>query len=98
MLQVFDPFNLLLKAIADIDSEPGILGVEDIPLRAALEGVGVGLDEIFEPVDLSVELAYFGRVVVFPLFDRFEQCFGDPLQGVGVEVSAAVENVSRGSR
>ena len=34
------------------------------------------------------------RVVVFSLFDCLEQRFGDALQGVGVEVSAAVKDVS----
>ena len=94
LLQLLDPFDFPLKAVPDVDSEPGIFGVKDVPLRATLEGVGVGFDEVFEPVDSSVELTYFGCVVVLPLLDRFEQCFGDPLQGVGVKVSAAVEDVS----
>ena len=94
LLQLFDPFDLPLKTVADVDSEARILGVKDIPLGAALEGVGVGLDEVFESVDPGVELPYFGRMVVFPLFDCFEQGFGDALQGVGVEVSATVEDVS----
>ena len=94
LLQLFDPFDFSLKAVADIDGEPGIFGVEDIPLRASLEGVGVGLDEVFESVDPGVELAYFGCVVILSLFDRFKQRLGDALQGVGVEVSTAVEDVS----
>ena len=72
LLQLFDPLDLPLKAVADVDSESGILGVEDIPLGAALEGVSVSFDEVFEPVDSSVELAYFGHMIVLPLFDRFE--------------------------
>ena len=94
LLQLFDPLNLSLKAVADVDSEPGVLGVEDVPLRAALEGVGMGLDELLEPVDSGVELAYFSCVVVLSLLDRSEQCFSDPLQGVGVKVGAAVKDVS----
>ena len=72
LLQLFDPFDLPLKAVADVDSKSGILGIEDIPLRASLEGVGVGFDEVFESVDSSVELAHFGHVIVFPLLDCFE--------------------------
>ena len=94
LLQLFDPLNLSLKAVADVDSESGILGIEDIPLRASLEDVGVGFNEVFESVDSGVELAHFGHVVVFPLLDCFEQGFGDALQGVGVKVGATVEDVS----
>ena len=72
LLQLFNPLNLPLEAIADVDSEPGIFGIEDIPLRATLESIGMGFDKIFESVNPSVELAYFSRVVVFPLFDCFE--------------------------
>ena len=43
---------------------------------------------------MTVELTYFGHMVVLSLFNRFEQCLGDTLQSVGVEVSAAVEDVS----
>ena len=93
LLQLFDPFDLLLKAIADIDGETWVFGIENIPLRASFESVGMGFDKVFESVDSSVELMYFGHVVVLSLFDRFEQRFGDALQGVGVKVSAAVENV-----
>ena len=94
LLQLFDPFDFPLKAIADIDGEAWIFSVENIPLRASLESVGVGFDEVFEPIDPGVELAYFGCMVVFSLFNCFEQRLGDALQGVGVEVSAAVEDVS----
>ena len=94
MLQLFDPLDFPLKAVADIDGKARILSVEDIPLRAALEGVGVGLDEVFKSIDPRIERAYLGRVVVLSLFDCFEQRFGDALQGVRVEVSAAVEDIS----
>ena len=94
LLQLLDPFDFLLKSVADIDGKPRIFGVEDIPLGASLEGVGMGFDEVLEPIDSRVELAYFSCVVVLPLLDCFEQCFGDPLQGVGVKVSAAVKDVS----
>ena len=94
LLQLFDPLDLPLKAVADVDGETRVFSVEDVPLGAPLESVGVGFDEVFESVDSSVELAYFGRVVVLPLFDRFEQRLGDPLQGVGVKVSAAVKDIS----
>ena len=94
LLQLFDPFDFSLKTVADIDSKPGIFGVEDISFRATLEGVGVGLDKVFESVDPSVELAYFGCVVIFSLFDCLEQGLGDALQGVGVEVGTTVEDVS----
>ena len=72
MLQLFNPLDFSLKAIADVDDEARVLGIENIPLGASLEGVGVGFNEVFESVDSSVELAYLGRVVVFPLFDGFE--------------------------
>ena len=51
-------------------------------------------DEVFKSGDSSVELPYFGHMVGLSLFDRFEQCFGDTLQGIGVEIGAAVEDVS----
>ena len=94
LLQLFDPLDLSLKAVADVDGEAWILGVENIPLGASLEGIGVGFDKVFKSVDSGVELPYFSRVIIFSLLDRFEQCFGDSLQGVGVEVGAAVEDVS----
>ena len=94
LFQLFDPFDLSLETVANVDSEPRVFGVEDVPLGAAFEGIGVGSDKVFESVDSSVELAYFSCMVVLPLFDRFEQGLGDALQGVGVEVGAAVENVS----
>ena len=94
LLQLFDPLDFSLEAVADIDGKTWIFGVEDIPLGAALEGVGVGFDEVFKSIDSRIELAYLGRVVVFSLFDCLEQRFGDALQGVRVEVSAAVEDVS----
>ena len=58
----------------------------------------MSFDEVLQPVDPGIELPYFGRMVVLPLFDCFEQGFGDALQGVGVEVSAAVKDVSGRSR
>ena len=79
LLQLFDPFDFPLKAVADVDGESRILGIEDIPLRASLEGVGVGLNEVFKSIDASVELAHFGCVVIFSLFDRLKQGFGDTL-------------------
>ena len=94
LLQLFDPLDFLLQAIADVDSEPGVFGVENVPLGATLEGVGVSFDEVLESVNSAIEFPYFGDVIVLPLLDRFEQCFGDSLQGVGVEVSATVKNVS----
>ena len=54
----------------------------------------MGLDKVFESVDPGVELAYLSRVVILSLFDRFEQRLGDALQGVWVEISAAVEDIS----
>ena len=94
MLQLFDPFDFSLQPVADVNGEPWVLGVEDIPLGASLEGVSVSFDKVFQPVDPGIELSYFGPVVVLPLFDCFEQGFGDALQGIGVEVSAAVKDVS----
>ena len=94
LLQLFDPLDFPLKTVANVDSEPRVFCVEDVPLWATLEGVGVSLDKVFESVDPTVELSYFGCMVVLSLLDRFEQCFGDALQGVGVEIDAAVENVS----
>ena len=94
LLQLFDPLDFPLKAVADVDGKSWVLGVEDIPLRASLEGVGVGPDQVLESVDSGVKLSHFSGVVIFPLLDSFEQGFGDALQGVRVEVSAAVEDVS----
>ena len=79
MLQLFDPFDFPLKAVADIDGEAWVLGVEDIPLGASLESVGVGLDKVFEPIDPCVEFAYFGCMVILSLLDRFKQGLGDAL-------------------
>ena len=97
LLQLFDPLNLSLEAVADVDSEAWIFGIEDVSFGAAFEGVGVSFDQIFKSVDLGVELSYFGGVVILSLFNGFEEGLGDSLQGVGVEVSAAVEDVSGGS-
>ena len=72
MLQLFDPLDFSLKTIADVDGEPGVLSVEDISFRAALEGVGVRFDKVFESVDSAIELSYLGHVVIFSLFDRFK--------------------------
>ena len=94
LLQLFDPFDLSLETVADVDSESGVLGIEDVSLGAPLESVGVSLNEVFEPVDPTIELSYLGHVVVLSLLDRFEQRFGDALQGVGVKVGAAVKDVS----
>ena len=94
LLQLFDPLNFSLKTVADVDGESGVFGVKDIPLGASLESVGVGLDKVLESVDPRVELSYFGCVVIFSLFDCFKQGFGDALQSVGVEVGAAVKDIS----
>ena len=79
LLQLFDPLNFPLKTIADVDGEPRVLGIEDIPLGAAFEGVGVCFDKVLESVNSAVEFPYFGDVVVFPLLDRLEQGFGNAL-------------------
>ena len=94
LLQLLDPLDLPLKAIADVDGERGIFGVENIPLWASFESLGVLLDEVLESIDPTVELLYLGLVIVLSLLDRLEQCPGDALQGVGVEVGTHVENVS----
>ena len=94
LLQLFDPFDFSLQAVANVDGKTWVFGIEDIPLRASLEGISVGFDEVLESVDSGVELPYFGRVIVLSLFNCFEQCFGDPLQGVRVEIGAAVKDVS----
>ena len=94
LLQLFDPFDFPLQTVADVDGEPWVLGVKDISFGAALEGVGMRLNEVFEPIDPAVEFPHLSRVVVFSLLNCFEQRLGDTLQGVGVKVSAAVENVS----
>ena len=72
MFQLFDPFDLSLKAVANVDSEPRVFGIEDVPLGATFEGIGVSFDEVFESGDPSVELPHFGPMVGFSLFDRFE--------------------------
>ena len=61
-----------MKTITDVDGEPRVLGVEDIPLGTAFEGVGVRFDKVFESVDSAVELPYLGHVVIFSLFNRFK--------------------------
>ena len=94
LFQLFDPLNFSLKAVADIDSEAGVFGVEGVPLWAALEGVSVCLDEVFKSIDPTVEFPYLGHVVIFSLFNCFKQRLGDALQGIGVKVSAAIEDVS----
>ena len=94
LFQLFDPLDLSLKAIANVDGEPGIFGVKDVSLGASLKGVGVSFDEVLELVDSGVELPYFGCVIIFSLFNCLEQGFGDPLQGIRVEVGAAVKDVS----
>ena len=94
LLQLFDPLDFSLKTIADIDGEPGVFGVENVPFWATFKGVCVSLDKVFKSIDPTVELSHFGHVVVLTLLDCFEQGLGDALQGVGVEVGAAVENVS----
>ena len=97
LFQLFDPLKLSLEAVADVDGEAQIFGIEDVSFGAALEGVGVSFDEIFQSVDPGVELPDFGGVAILLLFDGSEEGLGDSLQGVGVKVSAAVEDVSSGS-
>ena len=94
LLQLLDPLDFSLETIADIDGEAWVFGVEDVSFGAPLKGVGMGFDEVLEPIDPTVEFPYFGDMVVFPLLDRFEQGLGDALQGVRVEVGAAVKDVS----
>ena len=93
LLQLLDPLDLPLKAVADVDSEPRVLGVEDVPLWATFEGVGMVLKEVLESINPTVELLHLSLVIVFSLFEGFEQRFGDALEGVGVEVGTHVENV-----
>ena len=93
LLQLFDPLDLPLKTVADVEGEPRVFGVKNVPFWATFEGVGVSLDEVFESVDPTVELLYFSHVVVLSLLDCFEQRLGDALQSVGVEIGAAVKNV-----
>ena len=94
LFQLLDPFDFSLEAVTDVDGESRVFGVKDIPLGASLEGVSVCFDEVFESIDPTIELPYFSHMVVLPLLDRFEQRFGDALQSVGVEVGAAVKDVS----
>ena len=93
LLQLFDPFDLPLKTVADVDGKPRVFGIEDVPLWATFEGVGVVLEEVLESVDPTIELLYLGPVIVFSLLNCFEQRLGDALQGVGVEIGAHVEDV-----
>ena len=94
LLQLLDPLNLSLQTIADVDCKPRILSVENVSFGASLEGVSVGFDEVLQSGDPSVKLQYFGGMVGLSLFNSLEQCLGDALQGVGVEVGAAVQDVS----
>ena len=54
----------------------------------------MGLDKVLESGNPGIEFTYFGCMVGFSLFNCFEQGFGDTLQGIGVEVGAAVKDVS----
>ena len=94
LLQLFDPLDFSLKTVANVDGEPRVLGVENVPLWAALEGVGVGFDKVLEPIDPTVKLPYFGHVIVFSLLDCLEQRFGDALQSVRIKIGAAIKDVS----
>ena len=79
LLQLFDPLNLSLEAVADVDGEPREPGVENVPFRAAFESVGMFLHEFFESDDPTVEPLYLGLVIVFTLLNCFEQRLGDAL-------------------
>ena len=72
LLQLFDPLDFPLKTVADVDSEPRVFCVEDVPLWATLKGVGVSLDKVFESVDPGIELPYFSGMVVLSVFNRLE--------------------------
>ena len=37
LLQLFDPLDLSLKTVADVDGERGVFGVENVPLWATLD-------------------------------------------------------------
>ena len=54
----------------------------------------MGPDKVFKSGDPGVEFRHFSGVVSFSLFDCLEQCLGDALQSVGVEVGTAVQDVS----
>ena len=56
LLQLLNPLDFPLKSIADVDGKSGILGIEDVPLGASLEGVGMSFDEVFESVDSGVDV------------------------------------------
>ena len=79
LLLLFDPLDLPLKAVADVDGKRGVSGVENVPLWAAFESLGVLLDEVFESKDSTVELLYLGLVIVLSLLNRLEQRPGDAL-------------------
>ena len=72
LLQLLDPLDLPLKAVADVDGKRGVLGIENVPLRATLEGLGVLLEEILKSIDPAIELLNFGLMVVFALLKCFE--------------------------
>ena len=93
LFQLFDPLDFPLKTVADVNGESWILGVENIPLGATFEGVSVSFDEVLKSGDSSIELPYFGHMVGLSLLDRFEKCFSDTLQCIGVKIGAAVEDV-----
>ena len=72
LLQLFDPFDFPLQAVADVDGEPRVLSVKDISFGAALEGVGVRFNKVLEPIDPAVKFSYFGHVIIFSLLNCFE--------------------------
>ena len=98
LLQLFDPFDFSLQAVADVDGKAGVFGIEDVSFGAAFEGVAMGFNEVFQSGDSGVELQHFSSMVGLSLFDGFEQRLGDTLQGVGVKVSAAIQDVGCRSR
>ena len=53
----------------------------------------MGFDKVLELEDAGVEFGHLGGVVSLSLFNGFEQCLGNALQGVGVEVGAAAQDV-----
>ena len=53
----------------------------------------MSFDEVLESGDSGIELPHFSSVIVLSLLDCFKQSLGDALQGVGVEVGAAGQDV-----
>jgi hypothetical protein len=69
LVKHFDPFGGAMKPVANGHSEVQILGILNIPLRALLEVVLVGLNAGFKLGDLLLEISLLLDMVLLPNSD-----------------------------